>query len=107
FQADDGIRDRDVTGVQTCAVPILGVLLPVNGGYKRPPPKRWSLLFFILPIRLLNPDSLPPIFSPHRSVLPLLQHRSSIHQSNHHPSPSFSSIRSLPRNLHQILHGLQ
>src|SRR6266540_5597578 len=23
FQADDGIRDRDVTGVQTCALPIL------------------------------------------------------------------------------------
>src|SRR5699024_12166464 len=24
FQAEDGIRDRNVTGVQTCAVPILG-----------------------------------------------------------------------------------
>src|SRR5437773_7729057 len=24
FQAEDGIRDRDVTGVQTCALPILG-----------------------------------------------------------------------------------
>src|SRR5437773_5814115 len=23
FQAEDGIRDRDVTGVQTCALPIL------------------------------------------------------------------------------------
>jgi len=22
FQAEDGIRDRDVTGVQTCALPI-------------------------------------------------------------------------------------
>src|SRR6266540_1686200 len=27
FQAEDGIRDRDVTGVQTCALPILGVLM--------------------------------------------------------------------------------
>ena len=26
FQAEDGIRDRDVTGVQTCALPILGLL---------------------------------------------------------------------------------
>src|SRR5690554_7298726 len=26
FQAEDGIRDADVTGVQTCALPILGTL---------------------------------------------------------------------------------
>src|SRR5437667_1522962 len=26
FQAEDGIRDRDVTGVQTCALPILAAL---------------------------------------------------------------------------------
>src|SRR5699024_12127387 len=26
FQAEDGIRDRNVTGVQTCALPILRVL---------------------------------------------------------------------------------
>src|SRR5699024_584483 len=25
FQAEDGIRDRNVTGVQTCALPILGL----------------------------------------------------------------------------------
>src|SRR5437667_9452140 len=31
FQAEDGIRDRDVTGVQTCALPILvfpGAIVP-------------------------------------------------------------------------------
>src|SRR5207249_9179197 len=27
FQAEDGIRDRNVTGVQTCALPILGDFL--------------------------------------------------------------------------------
>src|SRR5699024_4575065 len=27
FQAEDGIRDRNVTGVQTCALPILGPLM--------------------------------------------------------------------------------
>src|SRR5437773_7114857 len=27
FQAEDGIRDRDVTGVQTCALPILPEML--------------------------------------------------------------------------------
>src|SRR5699024_11750431 len=26
FQAEDGIRDRNVTGVQTCALPISGML---------------------------------------------------------------------------------
>src|SRR5436305_13821730 len=29
FQAEDGIRDADVTGVQTCALPIF---LPILGG---------------------------------------------------------------------------
>src|SRR5699024_11876282 len=28
FQAEDGIRDRDVTGVQTCALPIWSSCLP-------------------------------------------------------------------------------
>src|SRR5256885_12235247 len=29
FQAEDGIRDYKVTGVQTCALPIFAVLYPV------------------------------------------------------------------------------
>src|SRR6266540_6806229 len=29
FQAEDGIRDRDVTGVQTCALPLAGELPPL------------------------------------------------------------------------------
>src|SRR5699024_11971449 len=33
FQAEDGIRDRDVTGVQTCALPIW----PCDGGHPRRP----------------------------------------------------------------------
>src|SRR5437773_11068660 len=32
FQAEDGIRDRDVTGVQTCA-------LPISPGSGRAPPR--------------------------------------------------------------------
>src|SRR5437773_6047714 len=32
FQAEDGIRDRDVTGVQTCALPISAELRPFAGG---------------------------------------------------------------------------
>mgnify|MGYP006982555475 CR=1 FL=1 len=30
FQAEDGIRDRLVTGVQTCALPIFSEPLPVK-----------------------------------------------------------------------------
>src|SRR5437667_8754103 len=29
FQAEDGIRDRDVTGVQTCALPIFNGAIPL------------------------------------------------------------------------------
>src|SRR5699024_11969950 len=32
FQAEDGIRDRNVTGVQTCALPIYGGLTAHPGG---------------------------------------------------------------------------
>src|SRR5437667_7439697 len=35
FQAEDGIRDRDVTGVQTCALPIS--FLPTHGALVRSP----------------------------------------------------------------------
>src|SRR5699024_678243 len=30
FQAEDGIRDRNVTGVQTCALPIYQLLAPLD-----------------------------------------------------------------------------
>src|SRR5699024_11609345 len=32
FQAEDGIRDRNVTGVQTCALPISGISKKINLG---------------------------------------------------------------------------
>src|SRR5260221_1132336 len=43
FQAEDGIRDHCVTGVQTCALPIFGINVPIPvpmafhsfGGWKR------------------------------------------------------------------------
>src|SRR5438067_6493322 len=36
FQAEDGIRDRNVTGVQTCALPILNLFLGDFGGVFAP-----------------------------------------------------------------------
>src|SRR5215813_11230549 len=35
FQAEDGIRDADVTGVQTCALPISAALAHVSGSPTR------------------------------------------------------------------------
>src|SRR5437868_12761066 len=35
FQAEDGIRDRNVTGVQTCALPIFGLLGEAAGCDRR------------------------------------------------------------------------
>src|SRR3712207_8076691 len=35
FQAEDGIRDIGVTGVQTCALPIYVVLAVVSGGLRQ------------------------------------------------------------------------
>src|SRR5690554_7394957 len=39
FQAEDGIRDADVTGVQTCALPILNNRIL----FHQPPHYHWSL----------------------------------------------------------------
>src|SRR5699024_12038489 len=53
FQAEDGIRDRNVTGVQTCALPILqlarsaGVTMPGHeqGGYGPPTQQPWTTAY--------------------------------------------------------------
>src|SRR6266705_1660448 len=39
FQADDGIRARTVTGVQTCALPI-----SAGNARKRPRPNAWNVV---------------------------------------------------------------
>src|SRR6266404_3221224 len=36
FQAEDGIRDKLVTGVQTCALPISAVTIPVSSSFGNP-----------------------------------------------------------------------
>src|SRR5699024_11540740 len=42
FQAEDGIRDRNVTGVQTCALPIFRPLRPVAAVFPHMRPS-WTL----------------------------------------------------------------
>ena len=41
FQAEDGIRDYDVTGVQTCALPILMVIRRETNSW------RWPIFTFV------------------------------------------------------------
>src|SRR6266540_4712727 len=50
FQAEDGIRDRDVTGVQTCALPI-SPTWPWGGDKDWHPhePQHWSQLVAMMP----------------------------------------------------------
>src|SRR3712207_8341992 len=47
FQAEDGIRDIGVTGVQTCALPISSVTLPTVRT-SIPAPPRWSIVLFAM-----------------------------------------------------------
>src|SRR6266540_4070078 len=44
FQAEDGIRDRDVTGVQTCALPISGYAEARSRGEKYKVPYQYGLI---------------------------------------------------------------
>src|SRR3989442_9203065 len=50
FQAEDGIRDADVTGVQTCALPICWKLLALIQGYAPEQPA--------VPVRRIGPKYL-------------------------------------------------
>src|SRR5207249_8148974 len=44
FQAEDGIRDRHVTGVQTCALPILAIVFRSKWPANR---TEWALVVFV------------------------------------------------------------
>src|SRR5215211_8700889 len=43
FQAEDGIRDHCVTGVQTCALPISSASRPLSACQPRPPGWEWRI----------------------------------------------------------------
>src|SRR5699024_11545807 len=58
FQAEDGIRDRNVTGVQTCALPISG-LFGIGGGTISVPA---MILFFGIPVQVAIGTSMFMIF---------------------------------------------
>src|SRR5262249_59800243 len=45
FQAEDGIRDWSVTGVQTCALPICGTIARKTSPFAAPRPRSQSAAF--------------------------------------------------------------
>src|SRR5260370_29406640 len=53
FQAEDGIRDSSVTGVQTCALPIS--FIGTAWVFTRPRQGDFYILFIVLVVRLLGP----------------------------------------------------
>src|SRR5437868_15214853 len=64
FQAEDGIRDRNVTGVQTCALPI-----SARPGPTTPTPPRWTAGSRWAPrIWTSGPRRSPPTRSEERRV---------------------------------------
>src|SRR5699024_11379284 len=63
FQAEDGIRDRNVTGVQTCALPIFAsswMLVPAERASLAPPPGRSSTAWIVVPFGMLRSGRLLP-----------------------------------------------
>src|SRR5437867_9123288 len=66
FQAEDGIRDRTVTGVQTCALPILGrPRKRTSGGYNIYAAMRGSLRITEGKSELVGELDVVPPYVPH------------------------------------------
>src|SRR2546427_794028 len=93
FQAEDGIRDLTVTGVQTCALPIYPYTLVLENRRRWDPFRRRTLLFAMvlaqLPrtLWLLGMDELSLdhrlIDNSLRIPLPVMEVSSSLHNGKH------------------------
>src|SRR5690554_7506665 len=74
FQAEDGIRDADVTGVQTCALPIYTTCVTTAAFCACTFPTRWTMVYpAIYPSTLLTRPScvmIPARYWPILSSLP-------------------------------------
>src|SRR5256885_5795778 len=62
FQAEDGIRDYKVTGVQTCALPICSATQMPGGAHHHHQPPRTAL--FAKPSRSISPQFHSPAGEP-------------------------------------------
>src|SRR2546427_4722769 len=63
FQAEDGIRDLTVTGVQTCALPIWA------RGAAEVLPSSLSMMFLIMVLRQTGPECASHVPGPGRAAL--------------------------------------
>src|SRR5437764_14541333 len=55
FQAEDGIRDTSVTGVQTCALPISGTFSQTAPLYEKVPVERRDVVVTVISQGLIRP----------------------------------------------------
>src|SRR5437868_15460492 len=65
FQAEDGIRDRNVTGVQTCALPICQLVLVVEPGH---PQQQFLVARPALADIWFGPHGMPPPSAGHEVI---------------------------------------
>src|SRR5699024_8350906 len=85
FQAEDGIRDRNVTGVQTCALPISGSTLNDTSCTDT----SWSSILFCNAVILLDMGR--------QTVVQFVKTKSAIHQSPFRSSSDTDSSCSLEK----------
>src|SRR2546427_12392134 len=69
FQAEDGIRDLTVTGVQTCALPISASVRPEPGSYSPMRIQFSSNRTSVLPVVRITSESNPPRHASDRAPL--------------------------------------
>src|SRR6266540_6082282 len=88
FQAEDGIRDRDVTGVQTCALPICDGTSGSDFSYRQ------STCVFVT-------SPLPPSLTANKPLREARRVRKNVHSlSFRKPSRSRSIARQVPVGCH-------
>src|SRR3712207_7844510 len=99
FQAEDGIRDIGVTGVQTCALPISPLNLYPTQTLILSIPANVSIL---VTAKLVNPETLAAVFNitksnhPHLLALPVVTPNSCPFCLIHSPMSSLSSVTNGP-----------
>src|SRR5699024_12019373 len=81
FQAEDGIRDRNVTGVQTCALPICAAHFPAaaaSATFAAPPSmvSAWVTRGWAKSARIVRPSST--LFPSRRTTSGLVADRKSV-----------------------------
>src|SRR2546425_12783564 len=95
FQAEDGIRDKLVTGVQTCALPISLVTTKADGIRSQCRKSGSSAPFNTLGACLIN--TIPPLIDSSHSLLLPFPAASTTQPPTATPAPAASGTRQIGR----------